>query len=1025
MKLRKILAKYLMTVFAMVFTVTTLCAQDLVTGTVTSSSEGEGPLPGVSVVLKGTTIGTVTDANGQYSITVPDREGTLVFTFVGYIDKEVQINGRSVVNTVIDPSLEEVGEVVVTALGIRSEKKALGYATAQVESEAISAVKTQDFTSALAGKIPGMTIQRTSSQAGSGSRVVLRGGSSISYSTNQPLYVVNGVIFDADNRSVSSGLNDIDPNSIENISVLKGAAASALYGSKAANGVILITTKSGKFGERPTVTFSHTSSFEKIWEIPLQEIWAQGTYENGAYTYIDGETRFTSTSWGPRISDLPGVDYYDRWQVFETGYTGETSLSFNGGSDRASYFVAVSNTNNNGVVKKLGFDRTSITANTNFKFTEKLTVATNIMYSTSLGMRLEESNNNGSFMNTLLASPPSWNPYPIYDDTGWLRLYRGGGRNPYLWTLDNTGRKYGRERFVGSLSVEYEILPTLTFRTVSGISNTSADTESYKDYGAYADTPGYFDYDMDISRDLESTEMLTYDNRFGDFSVTAMVGHNIVQNVWKGTEFDGDGILIPGIFNRNNVSTYIADIDRGMYRSWSLFGEGRVGYKSMLYYTFSGRNDWVSSLSNDFPYSSHSLGFIFTELMDENPVLNFGKFRASYGKVGGPPRAYATEVTLEAARSDGVGWPFLGQTSYLPGDEFPNPELTNEFKHEMEFGLDLRLFNNRLGIDAAYYHNWSENQIIREQLLSSTGYSSGIINIGGITHKGVELSITGTPVKTSDFSWDILLTWSKDNSMVDKLGTNDEPVSLGSSGYAIVGEPFPVIYGNVFLKTDDGRLVLNDEPGLDQSDSRSIYAAPILDTRGRQIIGKIAADWLGGFRNTFRYKGFSLITQLDVKKGGLVVNYDDHYLTYYGMAKHQEDRPDDNKIVFEGVMGYLNSDGEVVITEETNTEWTWYDRYYKGVCQSVDEENVQPAGYIKLRELVFSYDLPVNIAEKVFMKGLKVSFIGRNLWRKFDDGFYGPDPETNTNDNINNGSAWFNYSFPSLKTYAVSVTATF
>ncbi|MEZ5000945.1 MAG: SusC/RagA family TonB-linked outer membrane protein [Bacteroidales bacterium] len=839
----------------------------------------------------------------------------------------------------------------------------------------------------------------------------------MSYNNNQPLYVVNGVPYDADNRTVSSGLNDIDPNSIENISVLKGAAASALYGNRAANGVILITTKSGSFNSKPKITVSHTSTFDKIYEIPLQNVWAQGVYESGAYTYVDGDTRYTSTSWGPKMSDL-GITPYDRWQVFETGYTGETSLSFNGGNEMASYYVGVTNLGNNGIVDKIGYDRTTINANTSFRFTDKLTVSSNFMYSTSEGLRLEESNGNSSFMNTLMASPASWNPYPIYDPVdGHIRLYRGGGRDPYLYTLDKSGRIYGRERFVGSLTVDYQILPTLKFSAVAGVSNTAAKTERYFDKGGLAEVNGYFNYYTDLSRDIESTEMLTYDNRFGDFNITGMVGHNISQNTWEGSSFEGSGILVPGLFNTNNVSSYTAGAYRGIYRAWSLFGEARIGYKSMVYYTFSGRNDWVSSLSNDFFYSSHSLSFVFTELMQDKSVLTFGKVRASYGKVGGPPRAYATNVVLSQAGGDGVSWPFNGQSSFLPDNSYPNPGLTNEFKHEMEFGLDMRFLNGRFGIDAALYKNWSENQIISEQLLSSTGYSNGIINIGGITHRGVELSLTGTAVKAGDFTWDVILNWSKDVGMVDKLGTNNEPVNVGSAGWAIVGEEFPVLYGPAFLRDNDGNLVLSDQAAT--------LGSPILDPTGSKILGNIAPDWIGGLRNTFRYKSFTLIAQLDMKKGGLVMNFDDHYLTYYGMAKHQEDRPEDDMIVFEGVAGHFDYATQTVVTSGANTAATRYSRYFQGVCQSVDEENIQPAGYIKLRELVFAYDLPASVANKVYMQGLKVSFIGRNLWRKLDDGFYGPDPETNTADGINNGSAWFNYSFPAIKTYAISVTATF
>ncbi len=985
-------------------------AQTVVRGTVTSAEEGGGPIPGVSVVVEGTTIGTTTDTNGQYTLTVENLNVTLIFRFIGFIEQRVPVNGRSVVDIALQPSLEEVGEVVVTALGIRTDKKALGYSTAEVSSDEIEKVKSTDFVQALSGKVAGVQINTVSSFQGSGSRIVIRGGSSIT-GGNQPLFVVNGVPFDIANDNESTGLADIDPATIENISILKGAAASALYGSQAANGVVLITTKSGSFNTAPRVSFSHTSSFDRIWEIPLQEEWAQGYYTGGEYTY----STTGSTSWGTRIDETPGAEYYDRWQLFKTGYTAVNSFSVTGGSNIASYFVAVSNNSNNGILEHLGYSRTSVTGNTSFRVTDKLTVSPSFTYSKQKNKRLFESIDNSAFMNTMLAAPPTWNPYPIYDEDGNLRLYRGGGRNPYLFTLHNSLTTIERNRTLANLMVEWEIFPFLKFRSVSGASTSQYRYEDYFNKGGLQIQQGDYGLRNTFSRDLESTNILTYEQTFGDFSVTVFGGHNIVDNYWEGMSINGEGLVLPNVYNVANLAGYSADGWNGRMRSWSLFGEARVAYKSMLYYTVTGRNDWSSTLKDDFFYPSHSLGFIFTELLADNSVLTYGKLRASYAKVGRATGAYVTNVTLDQAGGNGIIWPFMGMASYLPSDTYPNPDLVNEFKSEVEVGVDLRFFQGRLGFDIAYYNNWSTNQIVWQSLLNSTGFSGGNINIGEIRHNGIELNITGTPVKTTNFSWDIIANWAKDNSEVVKLGEYDEPVYVGGSAYAVVGESYPVMYGTAWLRDDQGRLVLSDSPG-------TINGRPLSDDRGSQVLGNAAPDWTGGVRNIFTYKGLSLTAQVDFQKGGLIYSQNDHYLTWYGMAKHQEDRPDDDMITFDGVMGHLDGNN-IVITSQTPVP-TRYSLYYQNVCQWVTEDNLMPKDYIKLRELILSYELPESLIGRTFVKGVNISFAGRNLWRKFHKDYYDPDPEIITG-NISNGNSYTTYSFPSLKTYSFTVNVTF
>ena len=975
------------------------------------------PLPGASIVEKGSSNGTQTDFDGNFSMEVSGPNAILEVSYMGYDSQEIALNGRTSVSVALQESAQALQEVVVTALGIKSDKRALGYATAQVDGDDISGVKaTNNFVNSLSGKVAGVQISSTSSQPGSGTRIVIRGGSSIT-GNNQPLIVVNGVPFDAANSSTSSGLGDIDPNSIESLSVLKGASAAALYGSRAANGVLLITTKSGTFESKPVITFSNSSSFDQIYEVPLQKEWAQGSWDGTDWNYVDGETAFTSLSFGPRISDVPGAQYYDRWDVFKTAFTNESTLSVTGGTEKASYFVSYSNLMNEGILDPLNYRRHSINANTSFRFTPKLMVSTNILYSTQKINRLDENSSNSAFMNTLLGTPNTWNPYPIYDEDGRLRSYRGGSRDPYLWLLDNAGNENIRDRLATTITIEYEIVPKLKFRSVTGISTTSLHEETFYNKGGYASVQGSYDTEEYFSRDIESTETLTYDNRFGDFSVMALVGHNIVENRSRGLYYEGNGLILPGIYNTTNVSGYESYEEKNLFRSYSFFGQAMIGYKNFLYYTVTGRNDWASSVANSFFYPSHSLGFIFSELLPRSDIFNYGKLRASYAKVGAPANPYSRNVVLGDAGGDGVLWPFNGRRSYLSTDKIPNLALTNEFKSEVELGAELKFFQNRLGIDVAYYHNWSENQILSEQFLSSTGYTYGDVNIGGITHKGVELAIQATPIQTQDFEWNVNVNWSKDDPVVDKLGNNDEPISVGSYGTAVVGQPYPVIYDIGFLRDDQGRLVLSDVPG-------SGFGRPLADNSKNQVLGKTVPDWLGSFRTSFKYKNLTLSALLDMSKGGVVYSLNDHYLTYYGMAKHQENRPEDNMITFDGVMGHYDSaTGQVVVTSET-PQPTRYDLYWQTVAQSVLEDNIMPRDYIKLREVNLGYSIPKDMLANVGLTALDISLSGRNLWRKFKDGFEGTDPEVNT-DGITNGNGYLGYSLPATKTYTLTLTAKF
>lgn len=986
-----------------------------VTGKVTDA--GGLPLIGVNILVKGTTTGTTTGMDGTYKISVPDRNSVLVFRYIGYTEFETAVNDRSEINVVLQESTDYIDEVVVTALGIKAERKALGYATGEVTGDALLTAKTSNFANSLAGKVAGVQVTQSSGQHGGGTRMIIRGGSSIT-GNNQPLVIVDGVQYNTSNYLQSTGFSDIDPAAIESVSILKGAAASALYGSNAANGVILITTKAGALNSPLKVNVRHSSSFENVIEVPLQKTWAQGIAVDGVYTYNE-TVRY---SWGPRISDLPGVEYFDRWEIFKTGYTSETSVDLSGGNERAGYFMSYSNYDNNGVLDPQSFQRNIITGNAKYKFSERLTMSTMFSYTRSEQNRIREGYR--SMFDYFLNMPNSWNPYPVYDEDGKLRAFRGG-RDPYLWTLENELRIINRDRFFSNISIDYQILPSLTFRSVSGINTLNFAWEDQKNRDGIRNPAGWYNSIQRFSRDMESTNMLTYENRFGDFSVTALFGHNIQSQSWSQSDFKGSGLAVPGVYNKANVSSYTADYSTWDYRIWSLFGEARIGYKSMIYYSLSGRNDWTSTLADDYFYPSHNVSFVFSELLGNKAVLSFGKLRASYAKVGAPATPYITNTVMKLPGAEGVSWPFQGQTSYVSSNNYPNPNLVNELKTELEVGTELRFFQNRLGVDLSLYKMWSNNQILWQSLLNSSGYTGGYINIGEIEHKGIELMLQGKPVQTSNFVWDLAVNWSLDRSMVIKLGYDDRPISVGS-GYwegarAVVGYPYPIQWGRGYLTDDQGRMVLDDrEPGT------AGYGRPIREPNRRNL-GLVEPDWIASVMNRLQYKGLSLFAQLDIKKGGYLFNEDTDY-HQFGMGPLQEDRPENDMTTFDGVMGHLDSDGNIVISSETPVP-TSYSGFF-ALWYDTEIDNIQPAGYVKLREVTLQFELPAAWYSRTFIKGMAVSVSGRNLWRKFGEGYTGSDPENVATDadewyHVDNNSAKQSFIFPGTKQYTFGINVTF
>ncbi|MCT4590874.1 MAG: SusC/RagA family TonB-linked outer membrane protein [Carboxylicivirga sp.] len=1011
-----------------------------VTGMVTDANDGS-PIPGVSVFVKGTTIGTVTNAEGKYSLGVPNDAQTIVFSFVGMTTKEIAYTGQSTLDAVLEGDAVDVGEVVVTALGIKREKKALGYAVTEMNTDELIKSREANIVNAMAGKVAGVQITSSSGQAGSSSRIVIRGNSSINYN-NQPLFVIDGIPFENNESSIKSSLSygggtnsgiDIDPNNIETMTVLKGASASALYGSRAANGVVIITTKSGQKGDNLTVNVSHTTSLDKIIETPLQNTWAQGWYEindgsDATFTYADGDNIKTSWSWGPRIDDTPEAKRYNRWDVFETGVTNETNVSLNGGGKKATYFASFSNLDQDGTLSPIEFNRRNLLAKFTIDLTEKLRVSTSVNYINTQTHRLMEGNDPAAFMNSFLGSPLTWNMYPATYEDGSQRVYRSGGRNNYVWLMDNSGNPSERNRFLNTFDVSYKFNDKLSFVGRIGQDFYKSQEEFYVNQGATGghSVGTYNVYNRTFSN-LNTDLMLNYSTELSDdLNLDAMLGMNITDNEIKENGINGKQYIVPDFYNINNCMSQLPWSTNYQKRSVSWYTSLTASYKNFLYYTFTGRMDKSSTLpkdNNQFFYMSNSLGLVFSELMEDKSVLSYGKLRVSYASVGNDAPAYST-VTGKVVPEPYdpyrgyIQYPFNGVGGFIESSLQGNNELKPEMTDEFEIGLEAKFFNDRLGVDAAYYNKVSKDQIVRAPIDNSTGFDSRMINIGKMTNKGVELMLYGTPVKTGDFSWDVTLNWSKNDNVVDKIADGVSSIQLngftGEGPYIVEGQPYGVLWGTKVARDNQWRKVVNEESGR-----------WLVDETRPGVVGDVNPNWIGGIRNTLNYKGFSVSAFIDIKNGGQVFNLDEHYLMYYGMSTLTEDRPQSMQVVLDGPTGSLDSDGNVVLTGEQNSEAIDYGAHYRNHVSNITEEMVQKTDFIKLREVSLSYNFPQSILSRTnFIKGCNISLTGRNLWIKKDDSFTGADPEGSLSGS-GNGQGIINYMMPSTKTFTASIKLTF
>ena len=937
----------LIVLFAFVSGFTLLAQTKVITGTVSSSVEGEGPIPGVTVQVKGTTIGTTTDLNGKYSITVPQNATTLIFSYIGMKTQEVEIAGRSVINGIMASDILGLDEVVVTALGISREKKALGYSVQDLGGDKIEKAKVSNIVSAFQGKLSGVQISNSDGGVASGVRILIRGVNSLSASgNNQPLFVVDGVPINNSTtdagtyggRDYGNASSDINPADVENISVLKGASAAALYGTRAVNGVVLITTKSGKsrMGKPGLgVTFEENV----MWENPLilpkyQNLYGQGSAADAAageyeFEYVDGNyggvNDGVDESWGPALDGrlIPQFDSpYDPetdvrtatpWvahpdnvkSFFETGMRRTTTLAIAGAKQGADFRLSLSNQKITGIMPNTDLTRNNVSLNGSIALSPKVTFGGSASYINNQSDNISENGyNGGNPMQSIgqwfgrqvdmTVLKEKWNETD--PKTGlpfnWNHSYHN---NPY-WNMYKATNSRTRDRMIGNINMSWKLTNWLAFKAMAGTDFSIEDIVERVPVGdvGIGSPQGSFASYSNRRQEITANARLEANKTFGNFGFNGTLGAEYDHYNYQYRTTNVAELIIPDLYTVSNAAVAATtNISETHWEIQSVFGTANFSYKNFLYLDFTGRNDWSSTLpldNNSYFYPSASLSFILTDALGiRSNALSFLKLRASYAEVGGPAGPYSLQGTYSA------GNPFDGNPSLSYTSTIPPLGLKPQRKRSKEVGFEARFFQNRLGIDLTYYKENTVNQIMNISVSNTTGFSTKTINAGNLQNSGVELQLSATPVQTTNFSWDITFNWSTNQNKVVELYEDMKYLQLyglGWSGYvyAFPGKDYGTLYGYAVVRE-------NAKPVYyDAAETQLAYyeysGRPLVNSAGRYIrsgqrtpLGNAYPDWFGGINNSLTYKNLNLSFLIDFKKGGDIFSMTHMWGMYTGILE--------------------------------------------------------------------------------------------------------------------------------------------
>ncbi|PSL44766.1 TonB-linked SusC/RagA family outer membrane protein [Chitinophaga niastensis] len=1016
-----------------------------ISGTVTTA-DGQKAIGATISLLSAKGVGAMTDAEGKFTVKIPgthQADIVLLITYIGYEKKEVKVAaGQTQITVQLEVASKALGELVVTALGIKKDKKALAYAVTEVKGGEFTQAREINVADALTGKIAGVNASSLAGGPGSSSRVIIRGNGSLN-GDNQPLYVINGMPIDNTTQSTPAsgngaiGLNSdrgdgiagINPDDIETITVLKGGPAAALYGARASNGVILITTKKGTKQKGIGVDYNSTFTVETPSIIPDWQ-YEYGSGVNGAKpTTKDEAVAAGRLSWGPKMdgSNVIQFDGVSRpytaqknniKNFYNTGSTFTNTVAFSGGSEIAAYRVSLSDMNNHGLVPNQQLNKKIASLSVVSNLSKRLTVEGYAQYN------IEKANNRSGVSDA--PGNVNWGTYmlantvdirnldPGYDSKGNEVSWNPSGfaSNPYF-VVNRFKNNDDRKRFIGNVSVKYNLLDNLFVRSRVNHDYLNIGYTGVVPTGTAYAPKGFFQQYNTASTETNGELTVNYQGKLSrDFALTAMAGGNQRKSKSDAVNMDGTSFFDPGFYDPSNVvslSTYNVNLRQATN---SLFGSVDLSFRDLLFITATGRNDWFSTLSpknNNIFYPSVGASFLLSEAMKMPSWVNYAKIRTSWAQVGGAtPQPYALYQTYNLVTGGGhFGLPLQtptqtnGTSSGLL--QAPNPDLKPLVSTTFEAGVEGRFLNNRLSADVTVYNRRTSNDIMQAAISPGSGYNFVLLNVGEMSNKGIEVLLSGTPVKRKDFSWDVSYNMAYNKNEVLKLtnGINSLQLDVSVNSYAYifaeVGKPYSTIKGFKVKKDAAGNTVYDKATGYEMKTALT-------------DLGTGVSPFSGGITNSFRYKQFNFSFLIDGKFGGHVYSATNLYATRFGLNKLTLPGRD-NGLTVNGV----DADGKPFTKTFTYTTGLqgYYDNY-----KNLSEKFVYDASFIKLRQVVLSYNIPTKAIAFTKLQAMSVSFVARNLFILYKNA---PNIDPESTFSNSNAQGFEMFGVPRTRSYGVNL----
>jgi len=1044
-----------------VFCATSLAQERTVTGTVTSAADNS-PLPGVYVLIKGSTTGTITDMNGNYSVVAPSSDAVLVISFVGYVKQEITVGAQSSVNVALAEDVQQLGEVVVTALGIERNAKALQSAVTKVSGGAFTQARENNFGAAIQGRVAGVNVSKPGTGPAGSSRVIIRGNKSLGTGNNQPLYVVDGIPMDNTNfgqagvwggTDQGDGLSSINPDDIESITVLKGANAAALYGSRGGFGVINIITKKGSARKGIGIEFNSNYVFEKVINyLDTQKEYGQGDLSGPAGSRVGSKPPtqnqafdWGATSWGAKLDGSQNIMWDgqtraysyagDNWKrFFETGHSWTNTIALTGGNENQNFRFSFADLTSNSIIPNSGFNRKNLSLSTNGKFGKKVSFSAKVLYSNEEAKnRPMVSDSPGNGVQALMTLPPNYNVEDMKGDPNKLGAVPDGmttvdskspgeelqlstnlwGQNPY-WAAYQFINNHSRDRLITSGQIRYDITSFLYVQGRIGMDWYTRKAKTLVPQGTGYQRGGSAAEGLNQVREINAEWILGLNKAFGKVNVNAFVGGNKMENVNENISANGSDFNVAFFEVVSNGKSQNFGYGYGKSGINSLFGSAEISYNNYLFVTATARNDWFSVLNpenNSKLYPSVGASFVFSDAFTMPSALSFGKVRVAWGQVA--------TANLPAYRGN-LNYSLFSQghrdralAQFSTGTNIPNPNLVPALSTEIEFGAELRFLQNRLGIDFTYYSQKTTDDILEGTISLGSGFNTTSLNIGELTNKGVEILLTGTPVRGS-LTWDVSLNIGANKNEVIKLSPGidelilEEPRTRTVFVKHIIGQPFGMLTGYVQKRDDAGNRIFSNTGEVIASDNY-------------EILGNGVADLTGGLNNSLSFKNFNLGFLIDFKFGGEIYSGTNVRMTQNGLNKETlKGREGDLTVtgVFEdetSATGYTGVETRTLTVEQAENYW--------GSVGSWDAAHfTYDASFLKLRQLTFGYDLPTSLLSKTPFKTLGLSFVARNLailWKNTPN----IDPESSYSSSTSQGLDYFG--MPSTRTFGFNLRATF